>query len=417
MKNTFNSSVSSSFENIIDEVRNWHNEDELEIIQAALASISHQTIRDEGAQALFDAFEGPVSPRAKSRLRGLLHSDETSPIRHLINAGDVRLGLTFAGQAQDYIQDLERLYLIPESRAVIVEACAALQAEFEESGHLMGLHPLGLDAIDWIESPERRPSSAYLASSAVSQPLIFLTQMAQFAALGRIGLETDRIAEWCKAVTGHSQGIMAAVVASEGHAAKGLIKRTSETIRYMLWQGIEMQSAFGPALSEGHAMAAITGLDLEVVESFLDGTDVCVSLQNAFRRLVVSGHPEEIEFVLAKIEQAHQKAQKAYDDGQGSRPTPPLVERLSVSAPFHSSLVAGCMPTLKDRMRQLNIQYTNKSSVVPVVRYEDGAPWSGECLIESQTINRVNWPAALTGIRKYNITHVIDAGPGAGVSA
>ena len=174
----------------------------------------------------------------------------------------------------------------------------------------MGLHSLGLDVIEWIESPERRPSSTYLASSAVSQPLIFLTQMAQFAALGRIGLESDRISEWCKAVTGHSQGIMAAVVASEGHSAKSLIKRTSETVRYMLWQGIEMQSAFGPALSEGHAMAAITGLDIEVVENFLDGTDVCISLQNAFRRLVVSGHPEEIEVVLKKIEQSHQKAQK-----------------------------------------------------------------------------------------------------------
>ena len=69
MQNKFGSSSISNYENIIDEVRNWQNEDELEIIQTALASISHQTIRDKGVQALFDAFSGPVSPRAKSRLR------------------------------------------------------------------------------------------------------------------------------------------------------------------------------------------------------------------------------------------------------------------------------------------------------------------------------------------------------------
>jgi fatty acid synthase, bacteria type len=417
MKTKVNSSIRSGLDNICAHAQAWTTQDELETIRTAVEQITHESLRIDGVQVLFDAFEETVAPRTKTLLRGVLYSDETSPIRHLINAGDVQVGLTFAGQAQDYIQDLERLYQIPESRLVIEAGCAALLDEYNESANLVGLHPLGVNAISWIVDPSTRPNNDYLASSAVSQPLIFLTQMAQFAALSRIGLESDRIKEWCKATTGHSQGIMAAVVASEGLKAKALAKRSATITRYMLWQGIEMQVAFGPALAEGHAMAAISGLDLEVVESHLEGTNVCVSLHNAFRRLVISGHPEEIEFVLTKIDGLYQHANKAFEDGKSSRPAQPLIERLSVSAPFHSSLVAGCMPALRDRMKQLDLSFTSKESIIPVIRYETGKVWHGECLIESQTVNRVNWPTALNGMRAHDVTHILDAGPGAGVSA
>ena len=404
-------------QHIFEQAASWSSSEDLETIRNALDTVTYDALRSDGSKALFDAFEHSINPRTKTLLRGALFPNEPSPLRHLVNAGEVRMALTFAGQAQDYMQDLERLYQIAESRTLIDKCCDALVQEFEAGARLSGLHPLGIDARRWVIDPSSRPDSVYLASSAVSQPLIFVTQMAQFIALGRIGFESDRIREWCVATTGHSQGIMPAIIAAEGLETDALIERAALVTRYMLWQGIEMQSAFGPALSEGHAMAAVTGLDLAEVETYLADTSVCISLHNAFRRVVISGHPHEIEAVLSRIDRAYQRLLNSYEAGQSSRPPQPLIERLSVSAPFHSSLVADCMPALRNRMTLLELDLSADDSVIPVVRYETGKVWEGECIIESQTINQVRWPVALKGLRDHGITHIIDAGPGAGVSA
>jgi hypothetical protein len=56
--------------------------------------------------------------------------------------GSARLVLCFGGQAQRWWEDLEELYGIPESRAVIEACTEAMTDELER-----GLHPHGLDLL------------------------------------------------------------------------------------------------------------------------------------------------------------------------------------------------------------------------------------------------------------------------------
>ena len=64
-------------------------------------------------------------------------------------------------------------------------------------------------------------------------------------------------------------------------------------------------------------------------------------------------------------------------------------------------------------MTKLGLVMNPKDCQVPV-RYE-AVKLDGSMHRESQTINRVNWPVALNGLRAHGITHII-VGPGAGVA-
>ena len=71
-------------------------------------------------------------------------------------------------------------------------------------------------------------------------------------------------------------GIVSAIVASEDMSEKAVV-RAANVARYLLWQGVEMQRAFGPAVTEGTAMAAVSGLAQEELSKFLVDTTTCSS--------------------------------------------------------------------------------------------------------------------------------------------
>ena len=97
-----------------------------------------------------------------------------------------------------------------------------------------------------------------LANGVTSQPLIFIAQIAQLAALERFGFSTETIEEWAVASTGHSQGIVTAIIAAEAHTLDSLTLRAAQ-VRYPVWQGIAMQSVYGRGQLEHAPMVAISG--------------------------------------------------------------------------------------------------------------------------------------------------------------
>ena len=75
-------------------------------------------------------------------------SSGTSLLAHSARSGRARIVLSFAGQAQTYFEDLERLYEVPSARRVI-EACAEAvadelaQGQDEASTHMVSTSSVG----------------------------------------------------------------------------------------------------------------------------------------------------------------------------------------------------------------------------------------------------------------------------------
>lgn len=177
---------------------------------------------------------------------------------------------------------------------------------------------------------------SYLASCAVSLPLIGLTQLAQYVVFGKgHNLGPKELGERFKGATGHSQGVVSAAVIAGTYPAAASSSSASGNEEVDVWEpfyaqalnGLEVLFQMGlqgsltfpplalpPALTlssiengEGvpSPMLAVTGLDLIALEKqirqvngHVEGegrkASVAVSLFNGSKAFVVTGSPKDL---------------------------------------------------------------------------------------------------------------------------
>ncbi len=182
--------------------------------------------------------------RAKDSLR-FVHSSK-SALLVAAEAGKAGLFAQFGGQANSYFQELSNIYqAYPEIRELVIDVGAELKAQAEApEAQALGFHPEGLDVVRWLENPQELPDAKYQSSSAVSQPLILLTQIAHYYNTLRItGKTPGQMRELLKGTTGHSQGVMSSVVIAASATEAELFANAKKAATYLLWQGIRMQQA------------------------------------------------------------------------------------------------------------------------------------------------------------------------------
>ena len=327
-----------------------------ERVAQAWSNLDQQLRGFEATDALLEALTGQVSQRTLYALQAQLTPKMTSLLSKQARQGQARVILTFAGQAQSYFDDLERLYELPNPRRIILAGAEALQKEVEETAGLQGLHPFGFNLKRWIETPDTRPSAARLSDAVISQPLIFVTQIAQLVALERLGFHLERISEWAVATTGHSQGILPALVAAEAHSLDSLTTRAAQICRYLVWQGIYMQTSYGRPAGVDTPMVAVTGQSRSEVQAALTGLKAVIGLANAPRRFVISGQPASLEQAVARLQKRSKAEFSAFEKGLRERPHALGIEWLAVSAPYHSPAMADALPKMQARAEQFGLQ-------------------------------------------------------------
>ena len=364
---------------------------------------------------------GPALPLPLSQLiRGSRSERPDTVLATMVRDGRARLVLSFGGQAQRWWDDLARLHRQSHEARALVQACAeALVDELGEGLGLLGLHPWGLDLTRWLQDEGSRPDEVALAGSAISQPAIFVTQAAQLAALGRAGLEPRDIASWAVAVTGHSQGIMAAALAAEGHGPAALRRRAAALARLMAWQGARMQVAWGRQRNGKAPMVAVSGPEVDWLEDAVAQHEgVVLALVNGPRQGVLSGEPEAVEGFVRWLNAELEGQRAAFEAGDGPPPPRCSMEGLPVGAPFHSPAMAPALEALLADAERLQATVDPDRLVLPLLRYEDGQPWQGSPdLQRSQCLHRVDWRATMAAVRTHGATHLLDLGPGAGVAS
>lgn len=278
------------------------------------------------------------------------------------------VAFTFPGQGSQAVgmgRDLAEAF--PEARAVFAEVDEALGQNLSDI---------------MFDGPEE-----VLTLTANAQPALMAVSIAVMRVLEARGLVlADKVAY----VAGHSLGEYSALCAAGTFSL-------ADTARLLRIRGNAMQSAV--PVGEG-AMAAIIGLDEAEVEAACReasaGGACQIANDNGGGQLVISGAKPAVE-IAARI---------ATDKGAKR------ALMLSVSAPFHSALMAPAA----EAMREALAGVVAKAPVVPVVANVRAAPVGDPDeivrLLVEQVTGRVRWRETVEWFAANDVTTLYEIGAG-----
>ena len=275
---------------------------------------------------------------------------------------------TFPGQGSQSVGMGKALAeQFPEARAVFEEVDDALG---EKLSSVM------------FEGPED-----VLTLTANAQPALMAVSMAVIKVLEKNGLDLKSKVSF---VAGHSLGEYSALCAAGTFSL-------ADTARLLRIRGNAMQAAV--AVGEG-AMAAIIGLEEEVVSEICSsvlGEGICeIANDNGGGQLVISGATKAVN---AAVKLATEKGAKR-------------AILLSVSAPFHSSLMQPAADAMHDALLDVN----KLAPVVPVIPNVSVEPETDpEKIIEllvHQVTGRVRWRETVEWFVAHHVDTLFEIGSG-----
>jgi [acyl-carrier-protein] S-malonyltransferase len=278
------------------------------------------------------------------------------------------VAFTFPGQGSQAVgMGKELADTFPEARAVFQEVDDALDQK--------------LSAI-MFDGPEDT-----LTLTANAQPALMAVSMAVMRVLEARGLSLkDKVSY----VAGHSLGEYSALCAAGTFSL-------ADTARLLRIRGNAMQSAV--PVGEG-AMAAIIGLEQADVEAICQeaskGGSCQIANDNGGGQLVISGSKPAVE-VAARL--ATEKGAKR-------------ALMLSVSAPFHSALMAPAADAMREALAAVEV----KAPVVPLIANVRAAPVSDPQeivrLLVEQVTGQVRWRETVEWFGANGITTLYEVGSG-----
>ncbi len=275
------------------------------------------------------------------------------------------VAFTFPGQGSQAVGMGKALaQAFPEARAVFDEVDAALG---EKLSTLM------------FEGPEET-----LTLTANAQPALMAVSMAIIRVMAARGLELkDRVAY----VAGHSLGEYSALAAARTFSIP-------DTARLLRIRGNAMQAA---APVGAGAMAAIIGLSEADVAAVCAMAGNCqIANDNGGGQLVISGEKAAVEKAAALA--TERGAKRAI--------------MLSVSAPFHSSLMAPAADAMRDALAKVKI---NKPAM-PVMSNFTATPTSDPDEIArrlvAQVTGQVRWRETVEWFSANGVTTLYEIGSG-----
>jgi [acyl-carrier-protein] S-malonyltransferase len=272
----------------------------------------------------------------------------------------------FPGQGSQTVGMLDAWGDHPAVRETLAEASAALG---EDIGALIAQGPK--ETLDLTTN---------------TQPVMLTAAVANLRAwLAETGLQPAVVA-------GHSLGEYSALVAAGALTL-------ADALPLVRFRAQAMQEAV-PVGAGG--MAAILGLDAQAVR---DGCAEAAAAAGEVVEAVNFNDPKQI--VIAGTKAAVEKACEVLKAKGAKRAL-----LLSVSAPFHSSLMKPAADRLKERLATTTIT----TPVIPVINNIDVAVQADPAAIRDalyrQAFGPVRWVETVQAIRARGILHVIECGPG-----
>lgn len=369
-------------------------------IHTLTATYSPETRKDilSGYFAALATLEARVAPAEVPRA-------PQSALLTAAKSGKASIYGLFGGQGTNevYFSELKGLYDIYKPfvteliETVTSKVLIPLSAKATEvDGHNYYSH--GLDVLSWLEGPaEDVPPVEYLASIPISFPLIGLTQLVQYIALVRVSnLTPESFRELVHGATGHSQGIVSAVVLAASSTPESFIANATKAATWLFYSGLRGQEAF-PVLSvepkivqdsieagEGHPtpMLAVSGLARNTLESQIGKTNkhlaansqLSIGLNNGPKNAVVVGPARALYGLATALRKI--RAPAGADQSKipySQRKIVFSMRFLVVNVPYHSDY----LKTATDKVFNIDLEgkelWTPADLAIPVFHTGDGA--------------------------------------------
>lgn len=354
-----------------------------------------------------------------------------------LGEGRQTAAITFAGQGAWDLDSFALWYRKNPTVRKFVDAAAVRLEEVLQERELRwsGRYEQGFDIKSWLLEPSSRPSASYLRASSVSQPLIFMNQIACYQSMWEEGLKQAFSAGSIRSTTGHSQGIMPAMLVGESQSGELSLERYLDYLVYMCWQGWWMAQSYeeiAPPAKPGEAtcMAAVSGLssgELQIAVGLLNEhlpelTPVTISLSNTRLRHVLSGTPESLERLRQGLEQRATKEAKRKKEGRwGGKPLSFVWEYLQVTVAFHSPFMQQGLEQMRERVALMGFKIPTSALQLDVISPDSGVNYKDsedplELVMKDQFIHPVLWQSTIQHIAKSGVDIVLDCGPGDGVA-
>lgn len=226
-----------------------------------------------------------------------------------------------------------------------------------------------------------------LTLTANAQPALMAVSMAVIRVLEKNGLDLKNKVSF---VAGHSLGEYSALCAAGTFSL-------ADTARLLRIRGNAMQEAV--AVGEG-AMAAIIGLEENIVAEICSsvlGEGVCeIANDNGGGQLVISGATKAVN---AAVKLATEKGAKR-------------AILLSVSAPFHSSLMQPAAEAMHDALLDVNKLAPNVPVVPNISVKPETDPDKIIELLVRQVTGRVRWRETVEWFAAHNVDTLFEIGSG-----
>ncbi|HEY3141569.1 MAG TPA: fatty acid synthase subunit beta domain-containing protein, partial [Acidimicrobiales bacterium] len=336
--------------------------------------------------------------------------------------------VTFAGQGVEVLPELVAIIdRWPEARARIEVAAARLRDLARTPlGEASGRFRYGVDVTEWVDDPDGAPPDWYLRSGAVSYPLVLMTQLLVWDLLLAEGFGAVVDAGAMVAVTGHSQGLLAALTVAEDPSRpiddERLIRYLGLAFHQGLHQARHATGASPMAAVTGVRLARLTPLVDEVNASVAPDQAVVVGLVNAPDRVVVSGPPATLERLHTHLRQVASDETALRRSGRrGGAPLQFGWTPLPVDVPFHWP---GLGPAVAEQRRWLAAERPLPSPdqlAVPVLSPVDGSDLRhcrslDDVVARGLVVEPVRWDRTVRRLVDLGADWIIDLGPGTDVA-
>lgn len=291
----------------------------------------------------------------------------------------------------------------------------------------------GFNVTDWIRKPFSKPNDDYLSRSCISLPLVGLLHLLNYCVLLRCtGLDPQELLKGFVTATGHSQGIISALVISASHNVPELMVNGCKALRMLFYIGLQAELAFPKPSISPKALSTLSVIPtpmlsvnnvsrgeleklLQETGQFLDGVEI--GLVNGPKSFVCCGPPHALHGLYAAIERVKAGSEDQSRVPHSERKKKLTARFLPISSPFHYSKLAAIKEKLIAEIKangdslddlQLELPLTCPHSGVLTKKIEN----VDEYLVESICVRQVDWNAATSTKVQPGTTHFVDFGPG-----
>lgn len=245
------------------------------------------------------------------------------------------------------------------------------------------------------------------------------------------GLQRAFDARQVVAVTGHSQGLIAALLLSEFPDGRISEARAAEYLRYAAQQGRAMERAQraqpqNPWPKNTTPMLAIDGFRQDELQALLKQDETFAALElsviNGLEHCVVSGDPATLRMLQNRVETLVEKNNTSqtplFFANKPLRPKTVETTFLSVSGAFHSSQMVEGRTLLREIFETQEFPLHVERLQIPVISCLDGADLRKSTdllrdLLDIEFTGTVDWPATCASLKgRADVHAVLSMGPG-----